>query len=134
MMPKKVLKELKVEDNKFFILTKRFVKKKKETKNIRLYRRDADAVSKIKEHLKDGVKVEDIELLLVYTGAEMTVETIPWKVIAVRLIEPTPQPVFSQIEKELEEEVAPKILSAERGAMQRRVNQDLKVIKSFLNL
>jgi hypothetical protein len=64
----------------------------------------------------------------------MIAESIPWSVIAVKLVEPTPQPAFSQIEKELQEEIAPRILSAERGAICERMKKDFTIINSFLNL
>ena len=84
---KKRLKELAVEDNRFYMLVRRSVKKKIETKAISLYRKEGDAVYKIKEFLKEGVKAEDIELQLVNLGEEFEVETIPWSVITMKLFE-----------------------------------------------
>jgi len=74
---------LKVTDDKFYLLTK----KQKDEKETLLYSDIMTSSIKIKEYLKSGVKVEDIELMLVKMKAdEFEVESIPWSKIAVELI------------------------------------------------
>ena len=80
--------ELKVEENKFFILIKNPEEENEEDgKDITLYSEVKASITRIKEYLKNGVDVDDIELMTVTILDEaLEAESVPWNKIAVALI------------------------------------------------
>ncbi len=79
---------LKVEENKFYILLKKPEENdEEESKEITLYCDVKASIIRIKEYLKNGVDVENIELMTVKILDEaLEAESVPWNRIAVELI------------------------------------------------
>ena len=80
--------ELKVEENQFYILVKNPEEENEEdSKDITLYSEVKASITRIKEYLKNGVDVDDIELMTVTILDEaLEAESVPWNKIAVALI------------------------------------------------
>lgn len=75
--------KLEIKENKFYIL----VNRKDDVKEITLYNEVKTPISGIKKYLKDGVAVENIELMSVMIKeGTLEVESVPWSKIAVELI------------------------------------------------
>ena len=80
--------ELKVEESKFYILVKTPEEENEEdVKDITLYSEVKASITRIKEYLKNGVDVDNIELMTVKIMDEaLEAESVPWNKIAVALI------------------------------------------------
>ena len=75
--------KLEVDESKFYIL----VNRKDDLKEITLYNEVKTPITGIKEYLKSGVAVENIELMSVtIKEGTLEVESVPWSKIAVELI------------------------------------------------
>ena len=80
--------ELKVEENKFYILIKNPEEENEEdSKDITLYSEVQASITRIKDYLKSGIDVDNIELMTVTIMDEaLEAESVPWNKIAVALI------------------------------------------------
>jgi hypothetical protein len=80
--------ELKVEENKFYILIRNPQEDDEEDgKDIMLYSEVKASITRIKEYLKNGIDVNNIELMTVTIMDEaLEAESVPWNKIAVELI------------------------------------------------
>lgn len=79
---------LQVEENKFYILVKKPAEDNEEdSKEITLYSSVKVSITRIKEYLKNGIDVENIELMsVVILDEALEAESVPWNKIVVELI------------------------------------------------
>ena len=80
------MSELKVKENKFYLLTKKDGK----NREITLYADMELPIKRIKEYLKQGVEPDNLELVSVEVREDKyLIQGIPWSVIALKLVKET---------------------------------------------